>query len=87
MDDKGVFHAASDNGGVTTITATHVGIKGNSRVTVVYEQDIVGSDVDPTLVEAFEDADPVDADEPAITYPLDGVTVPRNLDGLAFSWS
>lgn len=87
VDEDGMFNASADNGGVTTITATHVGIKGTARVTVVYEQDIVGSDVDPTQVGAFESASPVDSDIPAIEYPLDGVTVPRNLDGLAFSWS
>jgi hypothetical protein len=87
VDEDGLFTAASDNGGVTTITATHVGIKGKSKVTVVYEQDIVGSDVDPGLVAAFESSSPLEADAPAISYPLDGVTVPRNLDGLAFTWS
>jgi len=87
VNNDGVFTAASDNGGVTTLTATHVGIKGKARITVVYEQDIIDDAVDPTLVEAFEGASPVDAEIPAIEYPLDGVTVPRNLDGLAFTWS
>jgi hypothetical protein len=83
----GLFNAAADNGGVTTITATHVGIKGKAQVTVIYEQDIVADGVDPTIVAAFEAATPTEADDPAILYPLDGVTVPRNLDGLAFTWS
>jgi hypothetical protein len=87
VSSSGMFTAADDNGGVTTITATHVGIPGRAKVTVVYEQDIVGSGVDPSLVKAFEDAEPRSGDIPAIEYPLDGVTVPRNLDGLAFAWS
>jgi hypothetical protein len=87
VDEDGLFTASADNGGVTTITANHVGVKGKARVTVVYEQDIVAPGVDPTLVDAFAAASPVEGDLPAITYPHDGVTVPRNLDGLAFTWS
>jgi len=87
VDTAGLFNAAADNGGVTTITATHVGIKGKAQVTVIYEQDIVSDGVDSTLVAAFEATTPTEAADPAIMYPLDGVTVPRNLDGLAFTWS
>jgi len=87
IGQSGKFQAASDNGGVTTVTATHVGITGTARITVVYEQDIVEDGVDAGLVEAFASASPTDSDIPSISYPHDGVTVPRNLQGLAFAWS
>jgi hypothetical protein len=86
IDETGLFTASVLNGGVTVVSATHVGIADEATITIIYEADIVGSGVDSALVNAFASASPSDGDLPALSYPLDGVNVPRNLEGLAFQW-
>jgi len=86
INTRGKFESSTLNGGVTTVTATHVGIEGTAVVTVVYEQDVLEGELPSSLVDAFDSATPTDSDLPAIAYPEDGVTVPRNLEGLAFTW-
>lgn len=86
IDETGLFTASVLNGGVTVVSATHVGIADEATITIIYEADIVGSGVDSALVNAFASAAPSDGDLPALSYPLDGVNVPRNLEGLAFQW-
>jgi hypothetical protein len=85
LDTDGTFTAVETNGGTTTITATHAGVSGSASVTVRYLADeLVG--VDAAVVDAFAAATPADDSGVVITYPFDGVTVPRNLDGLTFVW-
>jgi WD40 repeat protein len=86
INSRGKFESSTLNGGVTTVTATHVGIEASATVTVVYEQDMVEGELAPAIVSAFDSATPVDGMFPLISYPEDGVTVPRNLEGLAFTW-
>ena len=86
INGRGKFQSSTLNGGVTTVTATHVGIQGTAQVTVVYEQDVVVGELGTALVDAFDSASAVEAELPYIEYPTDGVTVPRNLEGLAFTW-
>jgi len=84
IDTTGNFTSSDTNGGVTTITASHLGIEGSSTVTVIYEDyRVVG--VDESVVDAFEQADP-SAGGAEVVYPLDGARVPRNLASLAFAW-
>jgi hypothetical protein len=83
----GSFSSSDTNGGVTEITANHLGITGSARVTVVYTDDIVQGGLDPAVVDAFLAAAPAEGDLPALSYPRDGMVVPRNLEGLGFLWS
>ena len=85
IDSDGVFTSVDTNGGVTTVTASHIGITGEATVTVVYTTDVFDDGVDEAVADAFAAAE-VGGDGPALAYPPDGVTVPRNLDGLLFSW-
>ena len=87
IDNDGLFTTAILNGGITTVTATHVGVEASATVTVVYEQDQVVGELDAGIVSAFASASPAAGDAPAIYYPPEAVTVPRNLNGLAFGWS
>lgn len=85
IDEAGTFTAVDTNGGETTITATHAGVFGSAALAVRYREDVL-VDVDAAVADAFAAASPTDDDTLVIAYPLDGVTVPRNLDGLAFVW-
>jgi hypothetical protein len=87
VDRDGVFVAAESNGGETAITATHAGVVGSAAVTVRYLADELVDGVDASVPAAFEAASPADDPSLGLSYPLDGVTVPRNLEGLAFSWA
>jgi len=86
IDDNGRFESSTLNGGIATVTANHVGIEGSATITVVYKQDVMGEGLADELAVAFEAASGTAGDLPAIEYPQDGVTVPRNLNGLAFTW-
>ena len=86
INSRGKFKSSTLNGGVTTVTASHVGINGAATVTVVYEQDMLEDELGSAVVAAFDAATPTEGSLPAIQYPQDGVTVPRNLEGLAFTW-
>jgi hypothetical protein len=86
IDETGRFESSILNGGIATVTASHVGIEGSATVTVVYKQDMVDDGLSELLATAFDVASPTDGDLPALEYPHDGVTVPRNLEGLAFAW-
>ncbi len=83
----GVFTSVDSNGGSTLVTATHRGIEGSARVTVVYREALVESGVDEAVVAAFDAASATEDASVAFGYPSDGVTVPRNLDGFAFAWT
>ncbi len=87
IDNDGLFTTSTLNGGITTVTATHVGVEASATVTVVYEQDQVVGELDDGVVAAFASATATASDYPAIHYPPEGVTVPRNLNGLAFGWA
>ena len=87
VDSDGLFTTTTLNGGITTVTATHVGIESTATVTVVYEQDLVLDDLSSAVVAAFDESCATAGEYPAIHYPPDGVTVPRNLNGLTFGWT
>ena len=84
IDNDGLFTTSVLNGGITTVTATHVGVEASATVTVVYEQDQVVGELGAGIVAAFAGASASVSDTPAIYYPPEAVTVPRNLNGLAF---
>ena len=86
IDETGRFQSSTLNGGVATITANHVGIEGTATITVVFKQDVMVGELPEVLATAFDSAAPSEGDLPELEYPHDGVTVPRNLDGLAFTW-
>lgn len=85
VDSTGLFHASDTNGGVTTITATHMDLVAESAVTVVYTDRVLDG-VDESVATAWEAATPTDDPSLVFTYPTDGVTVPRNVNDFAFSW-
>lgn len=86
IDSNGAFTSVDTNGGVTEITATHLGITGNASLSVVYTQDVLEDELSSTVADAFRGASPTTGERPALVYPPDGVRVPRNLNGLAFLW-
>ena len=86
IDSRGAFSSVDTNGGVTEITATHLGVAGSARLSVVYTQDVLEDELSSTVADAFRAATPTVGERPALLYPLDGVRVPRNLNGLAFLW-
>jgi len=78
IGDDGEFVASSENGGITTVTATHNGISATATLTVLY-------------TETLGDGDPADFDGTPVgainwLYPDDGTTVPRNVPSLTFMW-
>lgn len=79
--DDGFFTAATTNGAVSTLTASHNGIVAEADITVVWSSEGGDDTTDPT---AFEGT-------PAGTvewlYPPDGVAVPRNVPSLTFMWT
>ena len=79
IDTDGLFTSSSLNGGVTTVTATHVGIESSATVTVVYEQDLLLDSLGDDVIAAFDATSATSGDLPAIHYPQENVTVPRNL--------
>jgi TolB protein len=85
IDDEGTFTTVETNGGETLITATHAGVSGTASLRVRYLADEL-VDVDAAVPAAFEAATAVEDSDVVIEYPLDGVTVPRNLDDLLFKW-
>lgn len=87
IDEDGLFTTAETNGGFTTVVASYLGKEGTAEVAVTYEEDIFDGDFDDTLAQAFDAAAPVDDGSLVLTYPPDGVRIPRNLQGLEFFWS
>jgi len=87
VDNDGLFTSTMLNGGITTVTATHMGIESTATVTVVYEQDLVLNDLSTEIVAAFDASSATTGDYPSIHYPPEAVTVPRNLNGLTFGWT
>lgn len=86
IDEDGHFESVDTNGGVTDIIAQSFGVEGAARVTVIFTEDVVTGDLDEAVSSAFKDA-PSSTDEAlAMTYPLDNVIIPRNLEGLGFAW-
>lgn len=86
IDSEGRFTSVDTNGGVTEITATHLGITGTASLSVVYTEDLIEDDLGDAVAAAFRAASPTDSERPALRYPVDGVRVPRNLEGLTFMW-
>lgn len=87
ITDTGLFTSVDTNGGVTEVTAAHLGLSASSTITVVFARDIVQDGLDEALPTAWADAVEPASGGPSLLYPLDGVTVPRNLEGLTFLWS
>ena len=54
VDENGRFETSTLNGGITTVTANHVGIEGSATVTVVYKQDVVEDGLSDVLATAFD---------------------------------
>ncbi len=86
IDSAGLFRSVDTNGGVTEITASHLGITGTATLEVVYTEDILEDGLSAGVAAAFRAAVPTEGERPALRYPEDGVRVPRNLEGLSFLW-
>ena len=85
IDLDGLFTTSTENGGVTSITATHLGTIGSGSATVVYVDSVFLGDLPEEIATQWEAASPSEGG-PEFSYPLDGVRVPRNLGGLTFFW-
>ncbi len=80
---EGVFTPSTANGGTTWILAALAGLEGFATVTVIYSDELVVDDADPSL---FADPSPEVLSEDAIVYPEDGVNIPRNTPSISFQW-
>ena len=86
IDALGAFVSSDENGGVTTISATHLGISAEAPVRVIYTEEVLAEGASAALAAAFAAAEPIADPALRVVYPGDGVRVPRNLDGLGFLW-
>lgn len=86
VDSEGIFTSVDTNGGVTEVSANHLGIEGSATVTVVFQDYLLEGDAPESAANAFAGADAAEGDSPAIRYPFSGARVPRNLEGLTFLW-
>ena len=87
LDEDGLFTSIDTNGGITDVVANHFGKQGSARVKVIYTED-VNIDVEDTVIKQFEQANSASQSESLyLSYPADGVMVPRNLDGFGFRWN
>ncbi|MDG1484553.1 MAG: hypothetical protein P8R54_33510 [Myxococcota bacterium] len=87
ITSDGAFTSVDTNGGITEIIASHDGIEGAATVAVVYKTNIFEDGLSESIAEAFEAASVQSVDTLIMDYPLDQVTVPRNLTGLSFIWT
>jgi len=84
----GLFTPSTDNGGITLITATYLGVSTSTTLTSVFVQDLFEDDLPSTLKEEADAATITLAEDkaPFIRYPFDGVVVPRNIEHFEFQW-
>lgn len=82
IDLDGHFTSVDDHGGTTTITADHLGTEATATLAIVYQERVV--EVDEAVADALDAA--TASGTTALSYPPDGVTVPRNIEGFAFGW-
>lgn len=89
MTWDGLFTPATSNGGITQITASYLGVRAYTTLTVVFTQDIVTDGLPETLPQQYEQATIVEDDDlaPLVIYPYDGVVVPRNIHELPIHWN
>lgn len=82
IDEAGGFAASTENGGVANVIARFAGLEAAARLTVVYQEELVGEGVEPAAFEV-----PRTAHTGLWTYPADGVNLPRNTPSLVFQWA
>jgi Tol biopolymer transport system component len=87
IDEDGLFETVDTNGGVTSISANSLGVEGTARVTVIFSTDILEAGLSEELPSAFVASEAVEDNGLNVTYPLNNVIIPRNLEGLGFKWS
>lgn len=83
VDDAGWFTPSQTNGGTTWVLARLAGLEGLATVTVIYEDELLVGDADPTL---FDAAPATVLDPSVLVYPPDGVNIPRNTASIDFQW-
>lgn len=87
FDDLGVFTSTDELGGVTLIRGSYLGVTGETELTVVYTEELLGTDVPEDAAALFDAEEETGAeDAPTLLYPLDGVRIPRNTAGITFMW-
>lgn len=86
IDEDGWFEAVDTNGGISDVISTSLGVEGSARLTVIFSTDIMVDDLSSDIALAFASSSPADDSQLQISYPFAEVIVPRNLEGLGFSW-
>jgi hypothetical protein len=86
VDETGHFESVDTNGGITNVIAQSFGVEGSARVTVIFTDDVMTNELPESVASAFKGASGSEDVSLAMTYPLDKVIIPRNLEGLGFSW-
>lgn len=83
VDEAGHFVPATDNGGITWVTAEYANTTASATVTVVYHETLAEAGVDPSLFEG--QSEPL-TPSPWL-YPEDGVVLPRGTPSIHFQWA
>ena len=86
IDEDGWFEAVDTNGGISDVISASLGVEGSARLTVIFSTDIMVDDLSTDIASAFASSSPSDDSQLQISYPFAEVIVPRNLEGLGFSW-
>ena len=80
IDDEGLFLATTENGAITTVTASHNNIVASAVANIIYTETIDDGGG------SAEDYDGTPSDTLDWLYPETNVAVPRNVPSLTFMW-
>ena len=86
IDEDGLFESVDTNGGITDIIAQSFGVEGSARVTVIFTEDVLTDGLAEAVPSEFKAASIATDEALVMTYPMNDVIIPRNLEGLGFSW-
>lgn len=86
IDEDGLFESVDTNGGITDVIAQSFGVEGSARVTVIFTEDVMTGELPEAIATGFKSVTASEDTDLQMTYPLDNVIIPRNLEGLGFAW-
>ena len=64
------------------LSLNRFGVEGTARVTVIFTEDVMANELPETVAASFKSATSTDDSALLMTYPLDNVIIPRNLEDL-----
>ncbi|GDX83532.1 hypothetical protein LBMAG42_53430 [Deltaproteobacteria bacterium] len=85
IDSRGLFTSVDSNGGEATVTATFLDKVGSAELHLTHHTEYIEEGVSADGAAALGEASSGEAGL-TITYPFEGTTLPRNLEGLKVLW-